>query len=186
MSEGSGKMSVMTATRTETVTHTVVDSGMGPITLVGTDGALSALLLPSTRARNHPPDGEIGRRDDASLADAARQLTEYLAGTRTEFDLPLHLVGSDFQKRVWHGLLRIPYGTTWSYGELAASIGLDPRTSSRAVGAANGANKIAIVVPCHRVIGANGALTGFAAGVERKRFLLELERSPAGGAGTLF
>jgi methylated-DNA-[protein]-cysteine S-methyltransferase len=179
-------MTVMTGARTGATTHTVVDSGMGPITLVGVDGALSALLLPSTRTRNHPADGVLGERDDASLADAARQLTEYLAGERTVFDLPLHMVGSEFQVRVWRGLLRIPYGETRSYGELAAEIGLDPRTSSRAVGAANGANKIAVVVPCHRVIGADGSLTGFAAGVERKRFLLELERAPVGGAGTLF
>ncbi|WP_456818222.1 methylated-DNA--[protein]-cysteine S-methyltransferase [Cellulomonas sp. URHB0016] len=176
----------MTAARAAATTHTVVDSEMGPITLVGVGGALAAVLLPSTRARNHPVGGELGVRDDASLAEAARQLTGYLAGRRTVFDLPLHLVGSEFQVRIWRALLRIPYGETRSYGELAAEVGLDPRTSSRAVGAANGANRIAIVVPCHRVVGADGSLTGFAAGVERKRFLLELERAPAGGAGTLF
>lgn len=157
------------------VTHTVVESGMGPITLVGVDGALAALLLPATRARNDAPRGDHGVRDDASLALAATQLREYLAGDRTTFDLPMHVRGSSFQRRVWAGLQQIPYGETWSYGRLAASVGLDPRTSSRAVGAANGANRIAVVIPCHRVIGADGSLTGFAAGVERKRFLLELE-----------
>ena len=116
--------------------------------------------------------GPFGERADDEFDDVRTQLDEYFAGTRTEFDLPLHLVGTTFQRGVWQGLLRIPFGQTRSYGELAAEIGLDPRTSSRAVGAANGRNRIAIVVPCHRVIGADGSLTGFAAGLDRKRFLL--------------
>ncbi len=152
------------------VVHTVVDSPVGPITLVAHDGALSALLLPDSRYQ--AVQGPFGERADDELAEARTQLDEYFAGTRTEFDLPLHLIGTTFQRRVWEGLLRIPYGQTRSYGELAAEIGVDPRTSSRAVGAANGRNRIAIVVPCHRVIGADGSLTGFAAGLDRKRFLL--------------
>lgn len=165
--------------------HTVVDSPMGPVTLIGVGEVLTGLLLPSTRERNVAASGEHGPRDDVALTAARAQLTAYLAGERTQFDLDVHLVGSAFQVRVWEGLLRIPYGETWSYGDVAAAVGYDPRTSSRAVGAANGANRIAVVVPCHRVIGANGTLTGFAAGVERKRFLLDLERPPLADA-TLF
>ncbi|WP_448630031.1 methylated-DNA--[protein]-cysteine S-methyltransferase [Cellulomonas soli] len=109
-----------------------------------------------------------------------------MVGERTTFDLPVHLHGSPFQELVWRGLLRIPFGTTWSYGRLATELGLDPRTSSRAVGAANGRNRLAIVVPCHRVIGADGSLTGFAAGLEAKRTLLDLEAAPHGGQAVLF
>ncbi len=152
------------------VVHTVVASPLGPITLVAHDGGLSALLLQSSKYE--AVQGPFGERADDEFDDVQTQLDEYFAGTRTAFDLPLHFVGTTFQCRVWEGLLRIPYGQTRSYGELAAEIGLDPRTSSRAVGAANGRNRIAIVVPCHRVIGADGSLTGFAAGLDRKRFLL--------------
>jgi methylated-DNA-[protein]-cysteine S-methyltransferase len=152
------------------VVHTVVASPTGPLTIVAHDGALSALLLPDSKYE--AVQGPFGERADDEFDEVCTQLDEYFAGTRTVFDLPLHVVGTTFQRRVWDGLLRIPYGQTRSYGELAAEIGLDPRTSSRAVGAANGRNRIAIVVPCHRVIGSDGSLTGFAAGLERKRFLL--------------
>ena len=155
------------------VVHTVVPSPLGPITLVAHDGGLSALLLPSSKYE--AAQGPFGERADDEFDHVREQLDEYFAGTRTEFDLPLHFVGTTFQCRVWEGLLRIPFGQTRSYGDLAAEIGLDPRTSSRAVGAANGRNRIAIVVPCHRVIGADGSLTGFAAGLDAKRFLLGLE-----------
>ncbi|MFC0714419.1 methylated-DNA--[protein]-cysteine S-methyltransferase [Cellulomonas biazotea] len=166
--------------------HTEVGSPMGAVTLIGVGEVLTGLLLPATRERNVTAAGAYGPRDDTALTAARTQLTEYLTGERSDFDLDVHLVGSAFQVRVWEGLLRIPYGQTWSYGELAADIGYDPRTSSRAVGAANGANRIAVVVPCHRVIGANGTLTGFAAGIERKRFLLDLERPPVPAESTLF
>ncbi len=118
-----------------------------------------------------------GRRDDQHpvLVEAARQLGAYFAGDRQEFDLPLAPVGTPFQLQVWAALRTIPYGQTWSYGELAGVIGKSP-ASSRAVGLANGSNPISIVVPCHRVIGADGGLTGFGGGVERKRYLLDLER----------
>jgi methylated-DNA-[protein]-cysteine S-methyltransferase len=155
------------------VVHTVVPSPLGPITLVAHDGRLSALLLESSKYE--AVQGPFGERADDEFDEVQTQLDEYFAGSRTSFDLPLHLVGTTFQRRVWEGLLRTPFGQTRSYGELAAELGLDPRTSSRAVGAANGRNRIAIVVPCHRVIGADGALTGFAAGLERKRFLLAHE-----------
>jgi len=103
-----------------------------------------------------------------------KELNEYFAGKRTEFTVPLHLVGTDFQKKVWSELLKIPYGETISYKQLAERTG-DPN-ASRAVANANGMNKIALIVPCHRVIGANGKLTGYAGGLERKEFLLSLEK----------
>ncbi len=107
------------------------------------------------------------------------QLDEYFAGDRREFDLPLVPLGSEFQRRVWDGLLEIPYGETISYGELAREIGRP--AAARAVGMANGQNPISIVIPCHRVIGADGALTGYAGGVERKRLLLEHESATLAG-----
>jgi len=108
------------------------------------------------------------------LEDAAAQLQEYFAGERREFDLPLAARGTEFQQRVWAALAKIPYGQTMSYGQVAARLGLVPG-ASRAVGSANGSNPIPIVVPCHRVIGANGTLTGFGGGIDRKRTLLALE-----------
>jgi methylated-DNA-[protein]-cysteine S-methyltransferase len=136
------------------------------------DGALTAVNLP-----NRHPDSTGWERDDELLGDARRQLTEYFAGERTTFDLPLAPAGTPFQLRVWDALQRIPYGETASYGELARELGeggQDHRLA-RAVGAANGRNPIAIVVPCHRVIGADGSLTGYAGGLECKRALLDLE-----------
>ncbi|MBA2417526.1 MAG: methylated-DNA--[protein]-cysteine S-methyltransferase [Nocardioidaceae bacterium] len=108
------------------------------------------------------------------LEDAAAQLQEYFAGERREFDLPLAARGTAFQQRVWAALAEIPYGQTMSYGQVAARLGLVPG-ASRAIGSANGSNPIPIVVPCHRVIGANGTLTGFGGGIDRKRTLLALE-----------
>lgn len=115
-------------------------------------------------------------RDDGHpvLAAAVEQLGQYFAGERRVFELPLEASGSGFQQRVWLALREIPFGETRSYGDIAARLGLGP-SASRAVGLANGANPLSIVVPCHRVIGANGALTGFGGGLERKRFLLDLE-----------
>ena len=132
------------------------------------DGALTAVHLP-----NRHPDPAGWERDDEHLAAARRQLTEYFAGERTTFDLPLRPAGTPFQLRVWDLLQRIPYGETASYGEIARELGHP--TAARAVGAANGRNPIAIVVPCHRVIGSNGSLTGYAGGLECKRALLDLE-----------
>jgi len=121
-----------------------------------------------------------GRRHAAHpvLAAAAAQLAEYFADRRRTFDLPLAPEGSGFQLRVWQELREIPYGATWSYGKIADRLGLPPG-GSRAVGLANGANPLPIVVPCHRVIGADGSLTGFGGGIERKRYLLDLERGGA-------
>lgn len=115
----------------------------------------------------------VGAPDPAALSEAATQLRAYFAGERTDFDLPLASVGTEFQRRVWAELRNIEYGKTISYVELASRIGQP--TASRAVGMANSRNPIAIVVPCHRVIGANGSLTGYAGGLHRKRWLLELE-----------
>ena len=132
------------------------------------DGALTAVHLPGRH-----PDTNGWERDDELLAVARRQLSEYFAGERTTFDLTLRPQGAPFQVRVWDALQRIPYGETASYGEIAREIGRPG--SARAVGAANGRNPIAIVVPCHRVIGADGSLTGYGGGLECKRALLDLE-----------
>jgi methylated-DNA-[protein]-cysteine S-methyltransferase len=117
--------------------------------------------------------GEPATRDDEATTFATSQLVEYFAGDRTEFDLPLAPVGTDFQLRVWTALLDVPYGETVSYGEIAEAVGKP--TASRAVGAANGQNPISIIAPCHRIIGANGSLTGYGGGLERKAWLLNLE-----------
>ena len=164
-----------------------VDSPVGPLLLAANDAGLTHLLFASAphslglasspgdasadsiRAERAPSAAE------ATLSLAVQQLDEYFSGRRTRFDLPLAAAGTEFQQAVWTALTHIPYGGTYSYGELAARIGR-PR-AVRAVGLANGRNPISIVVPCHRVIGANGALTGYGGGLERKRFLLELETS---------
>jgi methylated-DNA-[protein]-cysteine S-methyltransferase len=132
------------------------------------DGALTRLYLP-----NRPPDTSGWERDDELLEPVRRQLEEYFAGERTEFDVPLRPTGVPFQLKVWEALLKIPYGETASYGEIAREIGHP--TAFRAVGAANGQNPIAIIVPCHRVIGSNGSLTGYGGGLPTKRALLDLE-----------
>ena len=149
-----------------------VDSPIGPLTLTASDGALIGLTMENQRhVRPASPDW---RRDDAWFADVAEQLDAYFAGDLTEFDLPMRLAGTQFQRRVWEGLCTIPYGQTLSYGALATRVGSPG--GSRAVGLANGRNPIAVIVPCHRVIGANGSLTGYGGGLERKIALLELER----------
>ncbi|GAB3312306.1 methylated-DNA--[protein]-cysteine S-methyltransferase [Geodermatophilus aquaeductus] len=149
----------------------MVPSPIGPLTVVREDGVLVRLAM-------SPPgrlvDPEIGERSDEGFDDVVRQLGEYFAGERTDFDLPLRPVGSDFELAVWEQLTRIPYGETRSYGHVAAAVG-EPG-GAQAVGAANGRNPLAIVVPCHRVIGADGSLVGFGGGLARKRFLLDLEQ----------
>jgi methylated-DNA-[protein]-cysteine S-methyltransferase len=158
-------------TRTMSRTHTVVASPIGPLTVVREGGALVRLAM-------SPPgqfmDAVLGERTDDGFAEVTRQLGEYFAGERTAFDLPLRPVGSDFELAVWDQLTRIPYGETRSYGSVAAAVG-EPG-GAQAVGAANGRNPLAIVVPCHRVIGADGSLVGFGGGLARKRFLLDLEQ----------
>ena len=156
--------------------HTVVESPIGPLTLVADDGALTALLMEVHRHGAKNP--ERGPRDDTAFGSAREQLDAYFAGDLTTFDLPVKPEGTEFQQRVWKALQEIPFGQTCSYGELASSLG-DPG-ASRAVGLANGRNPISIVIPCHRVIGADGSLTGYGGGIERKRFLLDHERTVAG------
>ncbi|MBW1604247.1 methylated-DNA--[protein]-cysteine S-methyltransferase [Streptomyces sp. JJ66] len=155
-------------------THTVVDSPVGPLTLVATGGVLSGVYLRDQRHR--PPEHTFGAPDATSpaLTAAATQLAEYFAGDRTAFTVPLALSGTPFQRAVWAALCDIPYGETVHYGELAARIGRP--TAARAVGLANGRNPVSIIVPCHRVIGASGALTGYGGGLPRKTHLLNLER----------
>ncbi len=152
--------------------HTEIDSPVGTLTLVATDGALSGLFM--TDQRHRPPSDAFGTEDASPFPDVIEQLREYFAGERTDFKLPLAAPGSPFQCRVWAALRQIPYGVTASYGQIAAVIGRPG--ASRAVGLANGANPIGIVVPCHRVVGADGSLTGYGGGLERKQFLLDLER----------
>lgn len=154
---------------------TVIDSPIGPLRLVEQQGAITAIEFSPFRDQDGRPRGP--RADDAPvLVEAARQLGEYFAGERSDFDLPLSPVGTAWQRDVWDQLLTIAYGETASYGEIAARLGRS-NAASRAVGYANGSNPIPIVIPCHRVIGANGTLTGYAGGVERKQTLLELEQN---------
>lgn len=156
-------------------THTIVDSPLGPLTLVAHDGALAGVYFAEHARRPEP--AAFGTRADAAFAAAAEQLGEYFSGARTRFELPLAARGDAFQQRVWARLADIPYGQTRSYGELATELG-DPGLA-RAVGAANGRNPLCVIVPCHRVVGAGGRLVGYAGGLARKRFLLDLE-GPAG------
>lgn len=155
--------------------HQVIESPIGPLTLVGDASTLCAVYL--TAHRPAPGPERFGPRDPDHplLALAAAQLAEYFAGRRTVFEIPLDTAcGTPFQRRVWAALREIPYGATWSYGELARHIGQP--TASRAVGLANGRNPISIIVPCHRVIGSTGSLTGYGGGLDRKQHLLALER----------
>jgi methylated-DNA-[protein]-cysteine S-methyltransferase len=143
-------------------------SPIGMLQLRGTESALTGVFMDP-----HPPISPGAVQDEAPLREARRQLEGYFAGERREFSLVLNADGTDFQRRVWMALRAIPYGATVSYGSIARDIG-NPR-AVRAVGLANGKNPISIIVPCHRVIGANGALTGYGGGLERKSFLLALE-----------
>jgi methylated-DNA-[protein]-cysteine S-methyltransferase len=153
-------------------THTVMDSPVGPLTLVATDGALTGTYMDQQLYR--PAAETFGDRDPEPFAEPIEQLSDYFAGRRTEFDLRLTLAGTPFQRRVWEALLRIPFGETVTYGRLADRIGRP--TAARAVGLANGHNPICIIVPCHRVVGSTGSLTGYGGGLHRKRRLLAFER----------
>ena len=169
-------------------TYATLDTPLGPVLLVAVGEALvSATFGGGDLDAPTPPVPPPGaRRADGSvgvLAEACAQVGEWFAGTRTHFDLPLAPTGTDFQRRVWTALLDIPYGDTTTYAALARRLG-DPN-ATRAVGAANGRNPLGLIVPCHRVVGAQGALTGYAGGVQRKRWLLRHEAAirGAGGAG---
>lgn len=157
--------------------HTVVDSPVDPITLVAQDDVLTGVYLLEHR---HPDPSAWG--PGVALADApevlrtaARQLGEYFAGSRREFTLPVRAAGSEFQRAVWTVLETVPYGATTTYGQVGARVGLRPG-GARAVGLAVGRNPLSLVIPCHRVLGAGGTMTGYAGGVARKQALLALER----------
>jgi methylated-DNA-[protein]-cysteine S-methyltransferase len=152
---------------------TMMDSPIGDLRLVARDGVVTGIdFEPFTYADGRPR----GDREDADplLVETARQLKAYFAGDLREFDLPLAPAGTAFQRRVWDALLTVPYGSTASYGQIAGKIGMT-NAASRAVGTANGQNPLPIVIGCHRIIGADGSLTGYAGGLERKRLLLDLE-----------
>jgi methylated-DNA-[protein]-cysteine S-methyltransferase len=156
-------------------TWTIYESPLGPLTLVGDGEALAALHFPG---RGGPLDERDRGRE--ALAAAVAELDEYFAGERREFTVALRLEGTPFQQRVWAALRSIPFGATCSYGELAGRIGRPDRV--RAVGAAVGRTPVPIIVPCHRVIGADGGLTGYGGGLHRKQALLDLESAVSGGA----
>lgn len=145
--------------------HTVIDTPVGELLVTGEDGALTSVRFGGTHG---------SPRDDAAFGEVTRQIREYFAGTRTAFDLAVAPQGTEFQRRVWAELDRIPYGETTTYGAVAAAVGA-PRDRIRAVGAAIGANPLLVVRPCHRVVGADGSLTGYAGGAERKLALLTHE-----------
>lgn len=156
--------------------YRVIDSPIGPLTLVGEDDRLLEVVLPRGNKALPPPAGAV--RDKGELDEAARQLDEYFAGRRRTFELRLDLPsGTEFQRTVWLALADIPYGETISYAELARRVGRPG--AFRAVGAANGRNPLSIILPCHRVIGADGTLVGFGGGLPAKRFLLGLEGAKA-------
>jgi methylated-DNA-[protein]-cysteine S-methyltransferase len=161
-----------------------IGSPVGPLTLVAAGGALAGLYM---EAQRHLPGaaafGAPGDPAGSPFAAAARQLDAYFTGELTRFDLELEPEGTPFQRMVWAALRAIPYGQTVTYGQLAAGLGAPG--SSRAVGLANGKNPISIVVPCHRVVGSDGSLTGYGGGLPRKRFLLDLERGAIGRPGEL-
>jgi methylated-DNA-[protein]-cysteine S-methyltransferase len=148
---------------------TAIDSPVGRVVIVSENGAITAISFSAE-------DPHQAQRDDDQplLASARNQLTDYFSGERKQFDLPLSMRGTPFQLQVWEALREIPYGSTTGYGAIAARLGLS-KGSARAVGMANGANPVAIVVPCHRVIGSSGKLVGYAGGLDRKRTLLSLE-----------
>jgi methylated-DNA-[protein]-cysteine S-methyltransferase len=161
--------------------YRTIESPIGLLTLAGHGSALTNLRMVD---QTYEPSRTDWSADPGAFNDAVDQLGAYFAGELTDFDIELDLRGTEFQQRVWKALLTIPYGDTRSYGEIAEQIGAPG--AARAVGLANGHNPIAIVVPCHRVIGASGSLTGYGGGFDRKRTLLELEKKRASVNLTLF
>ncbi|MGE2716645.1 methylated-DNA--[protein]-cysteine S-methyltransferase [Mycolicibacterium litorale] len=164
-----------------TIRFRTIDSPVGLLTLAGCDGRLQHLRMVD---QTYEPSRTGWEPDEAAFPDAVEQLGAYFSGELTTFDLDLDLVGTTFQRRVWEALLTIPYGETRSYGEIARQI--DAPGAFRAVGLANGHNPIGIIVPCHRVIGANGSLTGYGGGIDRKRMLLGMEKQFHSAIPTLF
>ena len=161
--------------------YRTIDSPIGPLTLAGHGSVLTNLRMID---QTYEPSRTGWSLDQGAFSDAVNQLDAYFAGELTDFDVELDLRGTEFQQRVWKALLTIPYGETRSYGEIAEQIGAPG--AARAVGLANGRNPIAVIVPCHRVIGASGQLTGYGGGLDRKQTLLELEKRRASVNLTLF
>lgn len=153
--------------------YTQIDSPIGPLLLTGTPSALTGLRMMG--AHDYSALIDARTEDRSAFADAISQLHEYFAGERIDFELSLAASGTEFQSAVWAALSEIPYGETRSYGEIAASIGKP--NAARAVGMANNRNPIAVIIPCHRVIGADGSMVGYGGGLQRKTLLLELEQS---------
>jgi methylated-DNA-[protein]-cysteine S-methyltransferase len=166
-----------TATITTSTRHVVIDSPIGPLTLVRDDDGLTGLYYPGHWTR--PDQTTFGPRvepsDDHGFDEAIVQLREYFAGERQEFDLPLNPLGGERARQVWQLLTEIPYGQTTSYGALADQVGSG--VDARDIGGFVGANPLSIFIPCHRVVGSNGKLTGYAGGLDRKQYLLELENA---------
>ena len=171
-----GQLSSSRRTKDDHVSTRFFDSPIGPLLLTGDETALTGLYLAEHLRREIP----LGPRDDEVFAAVATQLAEYFAGERLSFDVPLAPAGTMFQRRVWQLLARIEYGTSRSYGALARELG-NPN-AARAVGLANGRNPISILVPCHRVVGSTGALTGYSGGLTNKQWLLRHEQTRAGRA----
>jgi methylated-DNA-[protein]-cysteine S-methyltransferase len=165
----------------DTLQFRTVESPVGPLTLAGRSGRLRHLRMVD---QTYEPRREGWESDDTAFGDAVAQLQAYFAGDLHDFELDLDLVGTDFQRRVWAALVTIPYGETRSYGQIALQVGSPG--ASRAVGLANGHNPVGIIVPCHRVIGANGSLTGYGGGLERKKQLLDMEKNRTSPVATLF
>ena len=163
------------------IQYRTIDSPIGPLTLAGRSSALTTLRMVD---QTYEPSHTGWSLDLGAFTDVVEQLDAYFAGELSDFDIELDLRGTGFQQRVWKALLTIPYGETRSYGEIAEQIGAPG--AARAVGLANGHNPIAIIVPCHRVIGASGSLTGYGGGLDRKRTLLALEKRRTSVNLTLF
>jgi methylated-DNA-[protein]-cysteine S-methyltransferase len=168
---------------TATTYYSYIEAPLGRMFVQGDGQFVTGLFMPQHKGWRGPDP--VWRQSDALFAAVREQLAEYFAGQRQQFDIALKLAGTPFQQRVWQELVRIPFGTTITYAELARRVGRP--TASRAVGHANGRNPISIIVPCHRVIGANGKLTGYAGGLDKKQWLLEWEGgATAAGADYLF
>lgn len=166
----------MTGTATTTAEHTVHRTPLGDLTIVRDAGRLVGLYFPHHWYR--PDQASFGRKSDRGFDDARRQLDEYLAGARTTFDLPLDARGDELQRGVWELIAQVPYGQTTTYGDLARRLG--GGVTAQETGAAVGRNPLSILIPCHRIVGSTGKLTGYAGGLKRKRFLLDLEQAHAG------
>jgi methylated-DNA-[protein]-cysteine S-methyltransferase len=158
-----------------TVNHTILDSPIGELTLVAHHGRLTGVYFPHHWYK--PDPATFGPRTDTGFDEAKSQLAEYFAGDRVRFDLPVETVGDTFNGLVWRLIEQIPYGQTVTYGDLARELG--GQVTPKEVGAAVGRNPLSVIVPCHRVVGKDGRLTGYAGGLARKRFLLDLEKASA-------